>query len=682
MKKFSLIISALALVLGLAQCAKKPNMPTFNGGYAGVTKEVTFSTGTSGDGSKVTIDNSILEELLHYKWENTDVIHVYGSQMGDFTTDGQYCGVLKLNKGEGTEDGVFKGILNNVPTTGKLRFYYFGGGNNGATIDLSTQNGRIDNGDASLNKKIVARAEETVSGSEYDKDLEVLYSIIKFDFHNFGACDLTMKGTKNNSFYINEHGVMVETAGTTTTLKGVTAEPGPYYVAVLPTDVEKFNFAGNGKVGSKTPTQPLEANYFYTDNGASYVIEVETAADAPSVETHVCVDCAYAVGGVVSSTTPQYCEYGVVYAKASDIADPADLVIGGANCTKFEENNSDVTNEAIDYTVDLEDLVDGVKYIVKAYAIGENNTPVYGNAMVFTASKPMPTGWTNATSPYSFSVASGKAVYFSQGNLQYVATGTHAVAGGEEDGTWRFAEHQFDVIGNSQATDAMDVDRDLFGWGTSGYHQSTDGNNKHYLPYSTSNMNYGYGTNSFGYGPSTNAKPEGPSPSTGNVSGSYYDWGVYNDISNDGSLGVGSWRTLTGTEWTYLLGRTDGSGNLLYGEVKLTCTNGLVILPDNWDWSKLSESLRTFTSGASDWSNVYSYSEWHEMELNGAVFLPVGGYRYGTPIIDGGSSGRYWSGTSSGSGNSVIAQIKSGSVTTFSSDRCGGYSVRLVRDAE
>ena len=55
-----------------------------------------------------------------------------------------------------------------------------------------------------------------------------------------------------------------------------------------------------------------------------------------------------------------------------------------------------------------------------------------------------------------FSVSADKKVYFSQGNLQYSPA----------DDKWRFADNQYDVIGetNSQISDTYDGWIDLFGW--------------------------------------------------------------------------------------------------------------------------------------------------------------------------------------------------------------------------
>ena len=63
--------------------------------------------------------------------------------------------------------------------------------------------------------------------------------------------------------------------------------------------------------------------------------------------------------------------------------------------------------------------------------------------------------------PGIFTVGEGKQIVFSQGNLQYRAS----------DDTWRFAENQYDYIGEDNwdisATNSGWID--LFCWGTSGW---------------------------------------------------------------------------------------------------------------------------------------------------------------------------------------------------------------------
>ena len=252
----------------------------------------------------------------------------------------------------------------------------------------------------------------------------------------------------------------------------------------------------------------------------------------------------------------------------------------------------------------------------------------------------------------AFSVSDSKQVYFSQGNLQYQAS----------TGTWRFAEHQYDTIGsdNSNISSSYSGWIDLFGWGTSGWNSGANA----YKPYSTSTSNSDY-------------YPGGDY--TNNLTGSYAnaDWGVYNKISNGGNQ-AGMWRTLTNSEWLYLISnRTDASSK--NGVATVNDVTGLILLPDNW---ALPDGL-TFTSGANgDFAqNTYSASDWSKMEANGAVFLPAAGRRSGTDVSSVGSS--YWSSSASGGNNACYLYFLSSGVYASGSDyRRSGRSVRLVRGVE
>lgn len=108
-----------------------------------------------------------------------------------------------------------------------------------------------------------------------------------------------------------------------------------------------------------------------------------------------------------------------------------------------------------------------------------------------------------------FSVGNGKTVRFSKGNLQYQAS----------TDTWRFAEQQYDCIGNSNSNISMFYQGwvDLFGWGTSGYNDI-----KPWL------INY-------------DMEPV-------SITGTKYDWGLNNAVSNGGNR-AGLWRLPTIDEW-------------------------------------------------------------------------------------------------------------------------------------
>ncbi len=290
---------------------------------------------------------------------------------------------------------------------------------------------------------------------------------------------------------------------------------------------------------------------------------------------------------------------------------------------------------------------------------GNTNNPrtitVTGNATYtayFEAQPQVPTG----AIPGKFTIdGNGNKVYFSQGNLHYIGS----------SGTWKFADHQWEVIGISQGNTSQTTTRDLFGWGTSGW----DGSGAtYYRPWDTDNSNGSL------YGP----------PGQNNLNGTYAqaDWGVHNSISNGGGQ-TGQWRTLTKDEWVYVFqGRSGASSK--YGHGKVNGQNGMILLPDEWT---LPSGL-SFTAGNSSWANVYTTEQWEQMEQNGAVFLPAAGSRNGTSVNAVGSSGYYWSASYFDGyyARSVHFSGDYGGIldtgNNNGSSRYGGQSVRLVRSAQ
>lgn len=215
--------------------------------------------------------------------------------------------------------------------------------------------------------------------------------------------------------------------------------------------------------------------------------------------------------------------------------------------------------------------------------------------------------------------ANGRQVFFADGNLQNI------------NGGWQFAEHQYDYLG-TYSTTAWD----LFGW-------------------STAATNFGMST----------------STSNSDYSGSFVDWGT--------QIGYGdTWRTLSHAEWDYVLKTRTGAASK-QGVATVNNVQGLILLPDTWT---LPAGL-TFTSGVGlSWtSNQYTAAEWEQMEAAGAVFLPAAGIRYGTGL---GGVGAYWSSTPNNANNAYLMYFNANYdyVRDYDhvSDRCRGFSVRLVQD--
>ena len=266
--------------------------------------------------------------------------------------------------------------------------------------------------------------------------------------------------------------------------------------------------------------------------------------------------------------------------------------------------------------------------------------------------------------------AEGDQVWFSQGNLQYIGSAATPY--------WKFAENQWDYLGTSQNGDSQTVDRDLFGWGTSGYHDSNDPYNTNYYPYSTSTSTVNTDYNYYGYGPSTNMTDPNLVETSAN-----YDWGVYNDIkAGDATIAAGTYRTLTRNEWTYVFNTRSTTSGIRYAKAQVNNVNGVVLLPDNWTASIYALN-NTNTGGADFTSNAITAEVWtNTLEANGAVFLPAAGYRSGASVRDAGSDGYYWSSSYDGSGSARDVYFGSGGLGTYDYNyRSYGFSVRLVRSA-
>ena len=246
-----------------------------------------------------------------------------------------------------------------------------------------------------------------------------------------------------------------------------------------------------------------------------------------------------------------------------------------------------------------------------------------------------------------FSVGENRWVVFAQGNLQYNA-GTS---------TFRFAQNQYDIIGdgNSHIASGCSGWIDLMGWGASGYEDS--------YPYLSTTTVADYG------------------PSTGNIAATHYDWGVHNAIEKAGA--AGTWRTLTSSEWDYLLNTR--SVTKRFAKVALTVgsttVNGLVLFPDNYNVvDGLVCNQANLGYEGQENSNKLSLSLWQQMEAEGAVFLPAAGYRESTSTNQVYGAGYYWSSSRiDGLARALrfddVSMVSDGSPAVYY-----GYSIRLCSD--
>ena len=259
--------------------------------------------------------------------------------------------------------------------------------------------------------------------------------------------------------------------------------------------------------------------------------------------------------------------------------------------------------------------------------------------------------------PGAFSVRTDQQVNFSQGNLQYI--------GSAETPYWKFADNQWDVLGTTtgQNSSSQNVNRDLFGWGTSGYNHGANC----YQPWSTSTSHSDY----YAYGSYTYNLYD----QTGQA-----DWG-YNPISNGGNQ-ANQWRTLSQPEWAYVFNTRTTSSDIRYAKANVNDVNGVILLPDDWSSDTYSLS-NTNSSDASYSSNTISATQWSTLEQAGAVFLPAAGSRDGTSVYAVGSYGYYWSASYNRSSSAYYVDFYGSYLNPQDYGyRYYGFAVRLARVAE
>ena len=208
--------------------------------------------------------------------------------------------------------------------------------------------------------------------------------------------------------------------------------------------------------------------------------------------------------------------------------------------------------------------------------------------------------------------ADSKKVYFAKGNLQYQAS----------TDTWRFAEHQWDYIGegNKDITSTNSGWTDLFKWGVSGKAIENGGNKE------------------------------------------------------------GVWSILYYREWEYVFDKRETTSGIRYAMATVNEVAGVILLPDSWN--KDTYKLQKANDAKAHYSdNIITSSDWNTyFDANGAVFLPAAGSKSGTTLLDVGVAGEYWCSTNyPGESNSYFIYFTDGDMRTeFWGKNSGCRSVRLV----
>lgn len=322
-----------------------------------------------------------------------------------------------------------------------------------------------------------------------------------------------------------------------------------------------------------------------------------------------------------------------------------------------------------------------------------------------------------------YSVSATKQVFFAQGNLKYTYTrimeGTTwaSYENATYPGTWSFMDNQWDLVENNGTVDMLTAESgtiSLFCWGASGWSNNTtpvpnDGT-RHYAAYHVDEPVSSGGTLGCLYGPRIYDESITDNPfhfKSAELTGDYAeaDWS-YNAITNGGNE-AGLWRTLSKTEWEYVVNR---DGKTKCGRGTVNGVQGFILLPDVFNDPKVNAG--TSLSAPADHSfypygtrsratvtdNIYSGESWTRMEAGGAVFLPAAGSRtsgrnslQGT-VSDRGSKVLYYTVTPddytqqngwTSKAYRFSCQTNANNandITYTAAERSSGHAVRSVRD--
>ena len=360
----------------------------------------------------------------------------------------------------------------------------------------------------------------------------------------------------------------------------------------------------------------------FTDGSGSTPTPVTPVLDEPTVITKAVVS----VG-----TTDAVCGGSVEYSGYYELTAVGFCWSEKAEPT-IEDHYSIEATSAGSFVGKINNLTPSTTYYVRTYATNANGT-YYGNVLGFTTLESgggeAPTGAINGL----FSLGNSQYIYFSKGNLQFQAS----------TNTWRFAENQYEIIGNDNANIGSSSYTgwiDLFGWGT--------GNN----PTNSSVSSHDYED--------------------------FTDWGN-NAISNGGNT-TNTWHSLTQDEWVMILFYRNTDSGLRFAKANVNGINGLILLPDNWS-TNTYYLYNTNTANAAYSSNTIGLSNWSLLEEAGAVFLPAAGTRSGTTISNVESDGEYWTSSFFQAGDAIDIYISDSSAETMVRGLSDGCSVRLVHDA-
>lgn len=565
MKKFSVILMALALVMGLSQCKKENTAENTESVYDGPTTEITLTLNNGSNSRADVIPDGDIAPVKYKEGDKIEVAYL-----------GKWVGTLNYSGESSTQDpqnsfklGKFSGtITTTAPTTGTdpLYFYFLGNKTPTKADDGAYDEITVDISDQSSELPVISYAASQQLFSSNISNYTVEYNwlmnqcaLVKFDAENI--YDMSNNSNDNNDKALYK------------TTQAITLYGLDNQVTVRLSQVGNDNHFNWAQTGSNETAGAITMYRDPSDTEGAYRYAIVHQGTYSITQGNL---------NVAFDRSSDPCGYYGTYKLQGEIK-LNDF---------FQSTSSSKDGETKQAKLDLVwhsgaiSIADG-SYVVFSRgnvqyadrAAGESGTANY---------RPAGT-WRFAKHQYDFVGGSDNSEN-QQGNVVRDETG------------------KSETVSNNERIGASDYDGwiDMFGWGTGNAPTQTTTTNSWY------NGNNGNGFHDWGANNIVNSgKPENAEWWT---TLTHNEWKYVIERNSENKVGLA---TITGSTYGNTIGYTNS-----------TDVPGLVILPDNfsnpYSWKAVSASGYARYS-----DNTYTVEQWTNMEKAGAVFLPAAGWRNG-----------------------------------------------------
>lgn len=266
MKKLTSIITALLLVIGMAQCKKNINPVTPEGGEG---KNVTLNV-SIGNGSKTEIDKS-----GKTKWSVGDKLYVFGEVDG-------YLGFVTTSEDftEPAQTATFNGTITPISATQNLHFYYLGtqelelAGTTTYSYNTESQTGELEDIADKMHLMHGELVDIAPEISDFgDITMTNLMSIALFDISGYGnpaKCEGAVTSRTLNLMT----GEWNDDAQTGTVTLNTPCDG--YFMVLIPSDDEQtLTFSNADGSCDKEFSRRIDADKIYSNGGKPIVVYTE-----------------------------------------------------------------------------------------------------------------------------------------------------------------------------------------------------------------------------------------------------------------------------------------------------------------------------------------------------------------------------------------------------------------------